>query len=232
MQFSEYWPEFFTATILEWKHLLKPDKYKDIITQSLSYLVQENRVKIFGFVIMSNHLHCIWQAMAGHTPQEVQHSFLKFTAQTIIKDLRNHHPEVLERFYVGARDRKHQIWKRNALSIEIRNRVVFNQKLDYINYNPVKAGLCVLPEEYYYSSASFYLQNNTHWNWLTNWADWCGLVRCWWRTPTLAGKLSQLNSHQLSSQTMNSNFYFFHLCRPGFFQAGGIVLKLLLINTC
>jgi hypothetical protein len=32
----------------------------------------------------------------------------------------------------------------------------FNQKLDYIHYNPVKAGLCKLPEDYYYSSAKFY----------------------------------------------------------------------------
>jgi hypothetical protein len=27
--YPEYWPQFFTATILEWKPLLKPDKYKD-----------------------------------------------------------------------------------------------------------------------------------------------------------------------------------------------------------
>jgi hypothetical protein len=25
-------PQFFTATILEWKRLLKPDKYKDILS--------------------------------------------------------------------------------------------------------------------------------------------------------------------------------------------------------
>ena len=46
--------QFYTATILEWKHLLKPDKYKQIIVDSLTYLVNEQRVKIFGFVIMSN----------------------------------------------------------------------------------------------------------------------------------------------------------------------------------
>jgi len=31
----------FTATILEWKYLLKPDKYKDIIIGSLKFLVKE-----------------------------------------------------------------------------------------------------------------------------------------------------------------------------------------------
>jgi hypothetical protein len=32
----------------------------------------------------------------------------------------------------------------------------FCKKLEYIHWNPVKAGLCRLPEEYYYSSAGFY----------------------------------------------------------------------------
>jgi hypothetical protein len=39
------------------------------------------------------------------------------------------------------------------------NRVVPEQKLDYIHNNPVKAGLCQLPEEYKYSSAGYYILN-------------------------------------------------------------------------
>jgi len=46
--------------------------------------------------------------------------------------------------------------RRNSLGIDFFNEAVFIQKLDYIHYNPVKAGLCPLPEEYYYSSAKFY----------------------------------------------------------------------------
>ena len=34
-----YYPQFFTATILEWKHLLADDKHKDIIINSLKFLV-------------------------------------------------------------------------------------------------------------------------------------------------------------------------------------------------
>lgn len=37
---------FFTATILEWKHLLKPDEYKHIIIESLRFLAENKRVKI------------------------------------------------------------------------------------------------------------------------------------------------------------------------------------------
>jgi len=56
---TEY-PQFFTATNLEWKRLLTPDKYKDIIIGTMGFLVEKKRVIIYGFVIMSNHLHIIF----------------------------------------------------------------------------------------------------------------------------------------------------------------------------
>ncbi|HJP62561.1 MAG TPA: hypothetical protein VJ844_03925 [Mucilaginibacter sp.] len=34
---------FYTATILEWKHLLKPDKFKQIILDSLVHLIKRRR---------------------------------------------------------------------------------------------------------------------------------------------------------------------------------------------
>ena len=40
-------PQFYTATILNWKKILKPEKYKTILIESLQYLVQEKKS---GFV--------------------------------------------------------------------------------------------------------------------------------------------------------------------------------------
>ncbi len=39
---------------------------------------------------------------------EVQRDFIKYTGQMIKFDLFKHHPEVLKKFYVGAKDRKYQ----------------------------------------------------------------------------------------------------------------------------
>ncbi len=83
---TEY-PQFFTATNLEWKKLLKPDKYKDIIISSMKFIVYDKRVKIFSFVIMENHVHMIWQIMPDNNLEAVQRDFLKYTAQQIKKDL-------------------------------------------------------------------------------------------------------------------------------------------------
>jgi hypothetical protein len=48
MQQQEEYVQFFTATILEWKHLLKPDKYKQIILDSLKFLVEQKRAKVYA----------------------------------------------------------------------------------------------------------------------------------------------------------------------------------------
>ncbi len=167
---TEY-PQFFTATIMKWKKLLEPDKYKDIIIESFQFLVKDNRIKLFAFVIMSNHIHLIWQMQPLIHPQDVQRDFLKYTAQKIKHDLKKNHPAVLSRFLSDANDRYYQFWKRRALSIELRTDKVYQQKLDYIHWNPVRAGICKLPEEYKYSSALFYHNGIDNWGFLTHHRD-------------------------------------------------------------
>jgi REP element-mobilizing transposase RayT len=93
---NEYYPQFFTATILEWKPLLKQDKYKDIIIGSLRFLVQQNRVKVYSFVIMSNYIHLIWQIQRDIQRENVQRNFLKYTAQKIKFDLLENDKEWLQ----------------------------------------------------------------------------------------------------------------------------------------
>lgn len=169
---AEY-PQFFTATILEWKHLLKPDKYKGILVESLRFLVDNRRIVLYGFVIMPNHIHLIWQMGLGIAPSDVQRDFLRYTAQQIKFDLQKNHPHVLERFRVQVKDRAYQIWEHRPLSIPLWTREVFEQKLSYIHKNPVneKWNLADLPENYYYSSASFYLLNRDDWGFLTHYMD-------------------------------------------------------------
>ncbi|WP_202552412.1 hypothetical protein [Ginsengibacter hankyongi] len=52
---------------------------------------------------------------------------MKFVSQTIQRDLQKNHPKVLERFYVGAKDRKYQFRERNPLSIDLWTKEVFMQ---------------------------------------------------------------------------------------------------------
>ena len=58
------------------EHLLKPDKYKDVIIESLGYMVKEKRIEVNAFTIMSNHIHLNWQIQGGHERENVQRDFL------------------------------------------------------------------------------------------------------------------------------------------------------------
>jgi len=167
---TEY-PQFFTASIKGWYKLLEHDQYKDVIVNSLRFLVEDKRIKLFAFVIMPDHLHLIWQMQPLIHPQDVQRGFLKYTAQRIKHDLQKNRPELLSHFESDANDRTHQFWKRRALSIELRTNKVYRQKLDYIHLNPVKAGYCILPAEYKYSSALFYETGIDNWRFLSHHQD-------------------------------------------------------------
>ena len=167
---TEY-PHFFTATNLEWKKILSRDKYKDIVIESMRFLVKNKRVVIYGFVIMENHVHIIWQLQAGKKREDVQRDFLKYTAQQIKKDMISNHPEDLESYKVKAKDRKYQFWERNPLSIEIWSEKVLLQKLKYIHENPARSGLCKYADEYKYSSALFYKFGKDNWGFLTHLRD-------------------------------------------------------------
>ena len=163
-----YLPVFFTATIKDWKPLLKPQKYKIIILQSLKQLVEDNKIILHAYCIMQNHIHIIWQIKGVIPISEIQKSFLENTAKKIKMDLQSSHPEVLKLFTSTQKDRTYHIWKRKALSIELFTPAVFEQKVDYIHNNPVAAGLCELPEQYSFSSARYYYDGTDEWEMLTH----------------------------------------------------------------
>src|SRR5476651_1564001 len=155
----DYHPQFFTATILEWKHLLTPDSFKDIIVNSLLFLKNEKSIVIYGFVIMPNHIHLIWQIQDGFKRDKVQMRFLKYTAQQMKFKLLQTDKFKLEQYRVNAKDREYQFWERNALSVDLWSQKVFEQKLNYIHDNPLQERwqLAEFPEDYKYSSARFYM---------------------------------------------------------------------------
>jgi Transposase and inactivated derivatives len=163
-----YHPQFFTATILQWKLILKEDVYKQIIISSLDYLVNDKRIAVYGFVIMPNHIHLIWQMCGDHKRENVQRDFLKYTAQRIKQKMQNHNPTLLSQLLVNAKDRKYQIWERNPLSIDLFSNEILQQKLNYIHENPIKEKwkLAEFPEHYIYSSAAFYYTGRKDWSFL------------------------------------------------------------------
>lgn len=79
---------FWTATINNWNHLLKEERFKEIIINSLRTLSGRGIIDVFSFVIMPNHIHLIWRTNQLNGKETAQGSFLKFTAHEFKKMLR------------------------------------------------------------------------------------------------------------------------------------------------
>jgi putative transposase len=118
IQAKEY-AEFVTMTCLDWQPLLSEDSTKDIIVESLRFLCNANRISIYAFVIMSNHLHLIWQVLGDHKRKDVQRDFLKFAGQQILKKLQKGNSPLFAELQVNLKDRKFQVWQRNSLGIPL-----------------------------------------------------------------------------------------------------------------
>lgn len=90
----------------------------------------------------------------------MEQHFSKYTAQQLKFKLLDHNPNDLVNYLSTQKDRQYQFWERRPYKATMYSREILEQKLDYIHNNPVKAGLCLLPEDYHYSSASYYLKYN------------------------------------------------------------------------
>lgn len=176
MQFSSMeigFVYFYTATILNWKKLLEPDKYKAIIVDSLKHLVDKKKIRVYGFVIMSNHIHLIWEMLAKNGREMPHASLMKHTGHLFLEDLRENYPQVLPFFVVDSSTRMHHFWQRNSLPFLLNNEKTLLQKLDYIHNNPIqeKWNLAIRPEDYRYSSAKFYINGTDEFQFLTHWQE-------------------------------------------------------------
>jgi putative transposase len=147
---------FLTATIHNWLPLLDEGNNKQLIVDYLKKQSDEQLITVYGFVLMPNHFHLIWSQNKMNGKETPQGSLLKYTSHMFLKVLKEQSRSAA--YEVTAANKKHEIWQRDSLSVEIYSREVAKQKLDYIHVNPVKGKWYLAKDDlgYYFSSARFY----------------------------------------------------------------------------
>jgi len=129
--------------------------------------VRNKGMILYGYVIMTNHIHLIIQSKDGAL-SDVLRDFKKFTA-TWILDLLQNSPEsrrewILERLHKATfshtRNKNYQVWQAGNHAKEIYSEKFLWSKLDYIHLNPVRSGFVARASDYVYSSASNYIHGN------------------------------------------------------------------------
>ena len=152
-------PYFWTSVIKDWKHLLKNDEMKMIIIKSFQWLKQNGLVNIYGYVIMPNHIHVLWEQLKMNGKETPRASFEKYTGHMFLKQLRVN-KENLSEFETEQDDRNYLFWQRDPLAILLRDRQMAGDKLDYMHYNPLQPHwqLCDDPIKYKFHELSFMKQ--------------------------------------------------------------------------
>ena len=156
---------FVTDTVVDWVDVFTRPVYKHIILESLEYCQKNKGLIIYAWVLMSNHLHAIVGSNSQERVSDIWRDFKKFTSKKIIETIQTEYSEsrsewMLNRFeYSGKNDKKiknYRFWQEGNDAQGIYLNDYFEQKLNYIHENPVKAELVNRAEDYRYSSAIDY----------------------------------------------------------------------------
>ena len=155
---------FITATVVDWIDVFTRQSHRDCVIDCLNYCVAKKGMIVYGYVIMSNHIHMIVQSEEGKLSDLIR-DFKKFTAKTILDKIQSE-PEsrrawMLERFQKAteshSRNKNYQFWQYGNHAEEIYTEEFMWSKLDYIHMNPIRSGIVNKIEDYIYSSASNYV---------------------------------------------------------------------------
>ena len=146
---------FVTATVVQWVDVFTRSLYTDMLLDSLRFCQKDKGLCIYGWVVMSNHLHMICSCRDGFELSDTLRDFKKFTSTTIANAIENNMQESRRNWmmWLLRQDGETQFWQPCNHPEEIRSADFFRQKLNYIHQNPVRAGIVDKEEEYRYSSA-------------------------------------------------------------------------------
>ena len=148
-----------TCTINGWLPVFTRPETVNIIFDSWRDLAVNDAFKLFGYVILENHLHLI--ASAPDLPNVIKR-FKSYTARRILDLLVERkasvilqHMETFKRAHKVESD--YQFREEGVHPQQIQSDEMMIQKLEYIHNNPVERGYVDVPEHWRYSSARNYL---------------------------------------------------------------------------
>jgi len=115
---------------------LKNPAVAEIVLNALLFF-NNQRYTLHAWVIMPNHVHVLFTPADGWSLTKILHSWKSFSAREANKVL----------------DRTGEFWQPEYFDRAIRDERGFIAAVEYIEYNPVKAGLCGNQQDWRFSSA-------------------------------------------------------------------------------
>jgi REP element-mobilizing transposase RayT len=131
---------------------------------SWKHCQQYKGLEIYGYCIMTSHIHMII-GTHGENLENIMRDMKKHTSNALRTAIEQHTAESRREWMLwmmkragikNSQNKSFQLWQQDNHPIELYGVKILHQKLDYIHYNPVVAGIVEKPEDYLYSSARDY----------------------------------------------------------------------------
>lgn len=108
---------------------------------------------IFAYVIMSDHYHIITGSC--REPSDTLRYLNGISAKRILDHVKANAVSSVEKLKMSEKKRgyKYSVWEHHADTFLVTSESTLMQKVNYIHFNPVKAGLVEHPDEYRFSSS-------------------------------------------------------------------------------
>lgn len=156
-QLTNYQLFFVTTTCEDFLPLIEPQDVKDILVNSLLFCNAKYNAEIVAYALMPEHIHLIIHFKAGNQLSQYMQSFKRFTSRKTLDYWAQHQSGLLKKLKYWDRGLLgYKIWQDRFHDVTLYSLKICWTKLNYINNNPVKAGLCDKAEDYPYSSGAFY----------------------------------------------------------------------------
>jgi putative transposase len=153
---------YLTFQIVGWVDIFTRRIYRDIAVDSLKYCQQHKGLKLFAFVIMSNHIHLLAQSEAGDL-SDIIRDFKNHTSKNFLEvindttESRRDWMKIVFEYHGKLKSKQtNQVWTHENHAEHIYSDKFLKQKINYIHENPVRSGIVDKSEEYLYSSARNY----------------------------------------------------------------------------
>jgi REP element-mobilizing transposase RayT len=144
---------FLTFQVVGWADVFSRKVYRDFTIENLTYCRRKKGLYLFGYVIMTNHLHLVVQQKDGNLSGWVR-DFKKFTSKKLLKMIlenpQESRKEWLKMIFTyhakfNKRSGKMQFWTHENHAIELYRPEMKESKMNYIHENPVRAGIVDKP---------------------------------------------------------------------------------------
>jgi len=159
---------YLTMTVVRWVDLFSRKSQRDLFISSVKYCIQEKGLNVYAYCIMTNHIHLIVNSNEPHQLSDTIRDLKKFTTKAAIQEIingkesrREYLMEIFKR--EGENDPKnktYKVWQTGNHAIKLYSEKFTWDKINYIHQNPVDAGFVKYSDQWLYSSAQNYAEND------------------------------------------------------------------------